>query len=48
MGMGHQGLRQAYGPPILSTNERVRLHPFFLYVNYPVGEVTQQLMRWVY
>jgi hypothetical protein len=47
-GMGHQGLQQAYWTPD-SNNERQGLYSSLLpYVNYLIGEVTQQLMRWVY
>jgi hypothetical protein len=46
--MGHQGLQQAYWTPD-SNNERQGLYSSLLpYVNYLIGEVTQQLMRWVY
>jgi hypothetical protein len=47
-GMGHHDLEQAYWTPILAIKEKVHLLPLLPYMNYPVGEVTRHLMRWVY
>ncbi|AQK48690.1 hypothetical protein ZEAMMB73_Zm00001d048725 [Zea mays] len=47
-GIGHQGVKQAYWTPNYSNEIQGSSSPLLPYVNYPVGEVTQQPMRWVY